>query len=814
VDVCRAVQHAHQKGVIHRDLKPGNVLVALYDDRPVPKVIDFGVAKATGQQLTEQTLNTEFGAVVGTLEYMSPEQASFNQLDVDTRSDVYSLGVLLYELLAGSPPFSRKELERAGVLEMLRLIREQEPAKPSMKLSTADGLPTLAANRGTEPRRLTALVRGELDWIVMRALEKDRNRRYDSANGLAQDVERYLADEPVAAGPPTAAYRLRKFARRHWRPLAVASGFVGLLCAAVVVLVYAVVVIDKERTQKDLALTAEKSAKARTREALDEMFSQVIEDWLVRKGDPTPEQRQFLNKALDSYEAFAAEEGADVETRAGVAEARLRTGLIQARLGHDPEALRAFEQAEADFRALSAADDQTVTKYRRGLAVALRDRATELSVLGKPEEADAPHTEAVELFGRLADERSREPGPQTDLAVAVIRQVIHLRNTRRPMEALRVIDRVLPLPQQFADQSPYSVNHQLAVAFLWRARATLLNDLSPVLQRPGIEAEKMADLRRSLEMYERLARRSPPIPEAQHHAGRIRVDLGIERRNQFDDEKALVEFHRAEEWFVQLVAAYPRASEYREAQGHMYLELCRSLVRLGQAAAAVETAEKAHRIWQALADQSPNPEYKLGLASAEGRIGDACLLVGEVEEAVRHYGRAIDGAQNYLIRPGPRMFVYADLAQAHAGRAAAHDRADRFDEALSDWDEAIKYGGKEGGNVRYRVGKAVTQTRAGQPAEGEKILVQLHRNLQKVEGEACFQAACAAAVLAGAKPYDADRARRAEGMGLDFLKRDDENGLFQMLQWADRLRSEPSLEPLRRNPAIKEMMGRAPKPQK
>ena len=207
----------------------------MYDGQPVAKVIDFGVAKATGQRLADQTLFTEFGVVVGTLEYMSPEQAELNQLDIDTRSDIYSLGVLLYELLTGSTPLEQKRIKESALLEVLRVIREEESPRPSLRLSTTEELPSIAACRHVEPQKLRGLVRGELDWIVMKALEKDRNRRYETANGLAADLRRYLEDEPVQACPPSAGYRMRRLIRRNKFAISTVLLVAAALVAGIVV---------------------------------------------------------------------------------------------------------------------------------------------------------------------------------------------------------------------------------------------------------------------------------------------------------------------------------------------------------------------------------------------------------------------------------------------------------------------------------------------------------------------------------------------------------------------------------------------------
>ena len=275
VVVCQAVQHAHQKGIIHRDIKPTNVLVTLHDGVPIPKIIDFGVAKATNQQLTERTLFTAFAQMVGTPLYMSPEQAEMSGLDIDTRSDIYSLGVLLYELLTGATPFDRKRISTAAFDEIRRIIREEVPDRPSTRVSSlGQSSVVVCAQRKTDANRLRQLLRGELDWIVMKSLEKDRTRRYQTARGLGADVGRYLSGESVKACPPTLSYRFSKLVQRYKAQAAVASLFLTMLIASTVV---ALVLFVNARQAKDEAVaqrTEAVQAQQLAEDAKDEIQAQ------------------------------------------------------------------------------------------------------------------------------------------------------------------------------------------------------------------------------------------------------------------------------------------------------------------------------------------------------------------------------------------------------------------------------------------------------------------------------------------------------------------------------------------------------------
>jgi tetratricopeptide (TPR) repeat protein len=401
--ICDGVQHAHQKGVIHRDLKPSNVLVTIQDERPVPKIIDFGVAKATAQRLTERTLFTELGVLIGTPEYMSPEQAEMGGLDIDTRTDIYALGVLLYELLTGALPFDRKDLRQAGLAEIQRIIREKEPPRPSTRVTQLGPASTEAAkNRHTDPRRLVSELRGDLDWITMRALEKDRTRRYQTASALAADVRRHLGHQPVSAGPPSAPYRARKFVRRHRFGVAAAATLMLLL------LTFAVT----------MAVQARRIARERDRANQEAEVARQVSAFLVRLfalSDPS-EARSNSVTAREILDRGAERIGKELSGQPEV-QARLMStmGTVYRNLGLYDSSATLYRQSLAVRRRALGSRDPAV-------ATSLHDLGTLLVISGDHAGAQAALSEALALretlYGADSEEAAITAGSLAQLAYA------------------------------------------------------------------------------------------------------------------------------------------------------------------------------------------------------------------------------------------------------------------------------------------------------------------------------------------------------------------------------------------------------------
>jgi len=390
--VCEGVQHAHQKGIIHRDLKPSNVLVALQGEKPIPKIIDFGVAKATAQRLTERTMYTELGALVGTPEYMSPEQAEMTGLDVDTRTDVYALGVILYELLTGALPFDPKELRAAGFDEIRRRIREVDPPRPSTKVSTlGDRATESARRRGTEPGKLVNRLKGDLDWITMKALEKDRTRRYGSPNELAADIGRHLSHQPVLAGPPSARYRTGKFIRRHRLGVTAASLAVVALAGFGVSMAVQAQRIAKERNRAE-----------RVSEFLVELFK--VSDPSEARGNAIT-AREILDKGAGKIEKELASEP--------LVQAQMMhtMGRVYTNLGLYPRAVELLQQATGIRKRILGEEDPLTLQSMHGLSWALRGQ-------GRIADAEKTVTRALDLRRRvLGKEHPETLNTLNDLAV-------------------------------------------------------------------------------------------------------------------------------------------------------------------------------------------------------------------------------------------------------------------------------------------------------------------------------------------------------------------------------------------------------------
>ncbi len=450
VTVCQAVQHAHQKGIIHRDLKPGNILVTEVDGRPTPKVIDFGVAKATEQKLTDQSL-AEDGLVVGTPAYMSPEQADPSLADIDTRTDVYALGVILYELLAGSPPIRSEDFRRGAVLEMLRMVREVEPPRPSTRLSTADALPSIAANRSVEPARLTHLLRSELDWIVMKAIEKHRGRRYETASGFARDVQNYLEGAPVDARPPSTAYRFSKFVRRHRIQVVAVSLVLFAMVAGIIVASLGMYEAKKagareslraeeEKKQRIRATDAEAKAKENEAKALDQLeLANALTDFLTKRilaqasgtvqaeEQYTPKPDLTIREALDRAAKNVSEQFGD---RPRVEAAIRHTlGISYREVSAFEESARQLEKAlEIRKATLGATDSATLETMvqlggcyefanRTADAVKLWEQLLEIAV----RKHGADHAEVRTVQNNLA--KSYLDSGQTGHAIDLLRRV-------------------------------------------------------------------------------------------------------------------------------------------------------------------------------------------------------------------------------------------------------------------------------------------------------------------------------------------------------------------------------------------------------
>jgi len=395
MQVCRAVQHAHQKGIIHRDLKPSNILVTLQDGAPMPIVIDFGIAKATGGlRLTDQTFFTAFEQFLGTPAYMSPEQAQLTNQDIDTRSDIYSLGVLLYELLTGGTPFDQKELLAAGLEEMRRTIRETEPPRPSTRLSSmaADASTTTANHRHTDVPKLIHLLRGDLDWIVMKALDKDRTRRYETANGLAMDLHRHLNNEPILARPPSSTYRLQKLVRRNRIVFVIAASVTAALVFGLVISGWS---LAKEKKSRQEAENSRSQAVANEKKALAEaaksqQIARFLGDMLegvgpsVALGRDTAILREILDKAADRV-------GGDLSDQPSV-EAELLTTI-----GEIYFQIAQYEKAEVMHRKALALYRELLGENNLQLAVSLDNLARAIEYQGKQATAEPLYREALKI---------------------------------------------------------------------------------------------------------------------------------------------------------------------------------------------------------------------------------------------------------------------------------------------------------------------------------------------------------------------------------------------------------------------------------
>ncbi len=711
--ICQAVQHAHQKGIVHRDLKPANILVTIIDGKPIPKVIDFGVAKAIAGKLTDESMSTQFGAVIGTLEYMAPEQAGFSGVDIDTRADIYSLGVILYELLTGLRPIDAKRLRKAALTEMIRIIQEEEPTKPSTRLSTDESLPSLAALRQTDPRKLMALLRGELDWVVMKCLEKHRERRYETANALARDIQRYLADEAVEARPPSARYRLGKFLHRNRRPVLAASLVLLALVVGIVGTSFGLIRAEVRRSEAE-------QARDRTRQALDAMTSWVTEDSLGSQKEIGDAQKKFLTEALTYYREFAGEKADDQASRPRTAAAAYRVGRIEFRLGRNAEAEAAWRQA-LDGYAKLVAEFPAVPKYRKNLAMIGSNLGNLLDGLGKLPDAEAHYRESQAILEKLVAEFPTDPDYRQHLARTVGNLGILMRHMRRLPEAEAQYRKSVAILEKLVAEFPADPEHRDYLA-------GYRNNLGNLLTELGKRSEALEQLREALAIQEKVVAEFPTneryrlgLAHIDHNLGKLLMVLGQRPEAEAHYRKSLAIYEK-------LAAEFPAVPEHRNelAGGHNNLAVL--LAGLGKQPEAEEQYRKSLAILEKLAAEFPAmPEYREGLAIRYNNLGRMLAGLGKRSEAEEPYRKAL-AIYEKLVADFPAVPQYRiDRRNSYQMRAVAYDRLRKFNEANKDWERAIELSSAVT-QPRIRAARASSRIEAGQVAEAVAEVAELTKS--------------------------------------------------------------------------------------
>jgi serine/threonine protein kinase len=728
IPVCQAVQHAHQKGIIHRDLKPSNVLIALYDGKPTPKVIDFGVAKATAQKLTERTMFTEVGQIVGTLEYMAPEQAELNNLDIDTRADIYSLGVLLYELLTGTTPFTAKQLRTAAFDEMLRIIREVEPPRPSTKLSRSDELPAIAANRKLEPTRLARIIRGDLDWIVMKCLEKERSRRYETANGLAMELQRYLTDEPVLAGPPRASYRLQKFLRRN-RHGVIAAGL--LLIALLVGLAGTTWGLVEARRQRDRAQSAESEALEQSVEARRQRDRALIAE--SEALEQSVEARTQRDRALKA-EADALEQGG--KAKASFALARDTVEEFCSNVANDPRLKeKDLEELRKELLQSAVKFHQTFVQQHRGeptlkadLARALYDMSTFASDADTPARAIEVCKQAISAYEELLAEHPDDENIRVRLAQCLDFLGSNLEDSTQVAEARKAFNQSLDIligPNRKRVESQEGRRavaracghlcftlrfkggeHKEAVDVCRRCLSYLeegkANDTPPVrinvagiygslaelLAETGDKEEARRWCEKAVREVDGLNSKGDLPARLEYSRLVVYTSVGRAYSDIHDVPKAIETFQMEVDHIQKLTAAHPGIRMYQDALGREYNSLAKSQDQAGKFGKALASYKKSLTIKEDLAVRYPEiPDYKANLART---LGNLALHAADIKEA-REYQRRGETLMKELVVRYPKIDQYdSALGQCHYVRSLLNVRTNQLTEALEAADEAVK----------------------------------------------------------------------------------------------------------------------------